>query len=66
MRKSIILEKIAEEEEKLHEQDVEGHIWWNKFRNFIQELEDPDEQKQIDIDVKNLTKKDDIYVFKKK
>lgn len=66
MRRKFILEKITEEEEKLHQQDAEGHIWWNKFRKFIEELEDPDEQKQIEIDVKNLTKKDDIYDFKKK
>jgi hypothetical protein len=37
--KGLIIEKllarIDEEENKLDVEDCEGHIWWNKFREFI-------------------------------
>jgi hypothetical protein len=38
--KQEILNKISEQEEKLNELDAEGHIWWHKFRQFIEEIEE--------------------------
>lgn len=36
--KEYVLKCIDIKEMHLEDEDVEGHIWWNKFRNFIKEL----------------------------
>jgi DNA-binding Xre family transcriptional regulator len=33
--KTKILDIITEEESKLHDEDASGHIWWNRFRELI-------------------------------
>lgn len=61
MIKEFIIERIEHEEAKLHEMDIDGHIWWNKFKDFIKDIPDyeisfavrkymEEEQKQIDLD----------------
>jgi hypothetical protein len=64
--KKTLLDKIGHEVSKLNELDVEGHIWWNKFKEFVEETPEPGEQQIIEIDVKNLTNKGDHYTFDKK
>lgn len=36
--RNLIIQKIEEQESKLHDMDCEGHIWWNKFKKFIKEI----------------------------
>ena len=39
--KDEILKKITEKQFTLDPQDVEGHVWWNKFREFIKAIPEP-------------------------
>jgi len=59
--KEEILRRISDEEKKLDDQDVAGHIWWNKFKEFIKAIPEPGEQEIIEIDVRRLTVKNDNY-----
>ena len=34
-----LYQEIDKKENELNELDVEGHIWWNKFRNFLKEIQ---------------------------
>jgi len=63
--KEEILRRISDEENKLHDEDAEGHIWWNKFREFIKAIPEPGEQEILDIDYRRLTVKNDSYKFDK-
>ncbi len=38
MIKQYILRCIEQEENKLNYQDADGHIWWGKFRDFIENI----------------------------
>jgi hypothetical protein len=64
--KKEILSRIKFEIGKLNEQDVEGHVWWNKFKTLVEETPEPGEQQEIIIDLKKFTVKEDIYKFKDK
>lgn len=33
-----IIQRIESIEDDLEDEDVEGHIWWHKFKEFIQTL----------------------------
>ena len=35
--KKILLDKVTKMEGELQDEDIEGHIWLNKFREFINE-----------------------------
>lgn len=65
MKKSII-DRIDYEISKLNEQDAEGYIWWNKFREIVCETPEPGEEQEIEFDLKKLTVTQDIYNFKEK
>ena len=39
--KEEILRRISDEEKKLDDRDANGHIWWNKFREFIESIPEP-------------------------
>lgn len=39
--KDEILKKITERQFTLDPQDVGGHVWWNKFREFIKAIPEP-------------------------
>jgi len=67
--KKEILKRISAEEALLHDEDAEGHIWWNRFREFIEAIQDPAEaleEQEINVDLKNLTVEEDRYKFGKK
>lgn len=64
--KKALLDRIDQEVSKLNDLDVEGHIWWNKFRNVVEETPEIEEQQELNIDLKNLTLQSDLYKFKKK
>ena len=61
--KEKILRLIDAEIDKLNEQDVQGHIWWNKFKELLDSI--PGEEEVIDVDIESLTKDNDFYQFKK-
>jgi hypothetical protein len=42
--KTEILKRIILEQSMLGEEDIEGHIWWNKFEEFVRAI--PEEQYQ--------------------
>lgn len=64
--KEEILRRILAEEKKLNDNDVEGHVWWNKFREFIKDIPESGEQEMIEVDFRKLTVKNDSYKFDKK
>lgn len=64
--KKVILKAILEEQKKLDKDDVQGHVWWNKFFDFVDIVEDPTEEKIIEIDVEKMTVDTDTYKFDKK
>ena len=63
--KERILKEISNEIKKLDEKDVEGHVWWNKFKEFVEALEDPNYPNDLKIDFVEI-KYDDKYKFEKK
>jgi len=65
MKRTLIC-KIENELEKLDKNDVEGHIWWNKFKNLVEKTDAHGEQTEIEIDIERFTETEDIYKFKKK
>lgn len=64
--KKLLLDKIESRIKNLNDQDVEGHIWWNRFKELVEDTAEPGEQEIIEIDVKNLTNNGDHYKFDKK
>lgn len=36
--KQQLLNRITEEESRLNDEDAEGHIWWNRFRELVEEM----------------------------
>jgi hypothetical protein len=64
--KKALLEKIELEESKLNDQDVEGHVWWNRFRQLVEETPEVSEQPITKIDVGKFTYDSDHYKFEKK
>lgn len=37
--KEEILSRISQEQNKLSEFDVEGHVWWNRFHELVESIE---------------------------
>jgi hypothetical protein len=64
--KKLLLNKIESRIKNLDSQDAEGHIWWNRFKELVEDTSEPGEQQMIEIDVKNLTNNGDHYKFDKK
>ncbi len=64
--KRTLLNKIEDEIQALSEQDVQGHVWWNKFKTFVEETSEHGEETETEIDLKKLTMNHDLYKFKNK
>lgn len=67
--KEDILRRISEEEKKLNDLDTDGHIWWNRFREFIEaipEKEKHEEPEDLNIDFRSLGAPEDKYKFTEK
>ena len=63
--KERILKAISNEIKTLDDKDTEGHLWWNKFKEFIEALEDPNFPNDLKINFVEI-KYDDKYNFDKK
>lgn len=63
MKRTLIV-KIENEIAKLDKNDVEGHVWWNKFLDMVEKTNQHGEEQEIVIDINKLTVKQDSYNFK--